>query len=66
MTPKELVQNWVNSRNTLRVRTMISAQDLPCLVVEDVDGNRAVVLEFDGKDTVWAEALPRKGLPCQK
>jgi len=60
MTPKELVQDWTDNGHRLRIRTMISAQDLPCIVVEEWDGKRALVLEFDGKDFVWAEALPRE------
>jgi len=60
MAPNKLVKDWNDNQTPLKVRTMTSAEDVPCLVVESVDGSRALVLEFDGKDFIWPEVLPRE------
>ena len=52
-TPKRLVQDWNDIGAELKVRTKMSVEDCPCLVVEDSAG-RTLVLEFDGKDFIWA------------
>ena len=58
MTAKELVQLWYDLKYPLVVTATLSAEDVPMLRVEG--GANALFLEFDGKDFIWPEVLPRE------